>query len=321
MIGYLVRRLGWAVVLFFVLTMVTYIIFFVIPANPALELCGRGCSAADYERVEHYWGLDRPVPVQYLMFVERIVVHQSLGRSFRTRREVNDVVTDAAPVTASLIGGAALMWLLVAFPVGVLSALRPRTLVDRASMVFVLIGISAHPAWVGLIFSYFFGFKLGWFPAFGYCDMINPSTSCGGPVQWAYHLLLPWLSFALLFCALYVRMIRASVLEAMQEDYVRTARAKGATDYGVMRSHILRNAMLPIVTMLGMDLGLLLGGAIFTEAVFGLPGLGRVAFQALNNLDLPMIQGVVVFTALCVLTFNLVVDLVYALLDPRIRLR
>ena len=321
MIGYLVRRLGWAVVLFFVLTMVTYIIFFVIPADPALELCSRRCSAAEYERIERYWNLDRPVPVQYLMFVERLVVHQSLGRSFRTRRDVNDVVGDAAPVTASLIGGAALMWLLVAFPVGVLSALRPRTLLDRASMVFVLIGISAHPAWIGLIFSYFFGFKLGWFPALGYCDMINPSTNCGGPVQWAYHLLLPWLSFALLFCALYVRMIRASVLEAMQEDYVRTARAKGATEYGVMRSHVLRNAMLPIVTMLAMDLGVLLGGAIFTEAVFGLPGLGRVAFQALNNLDLPMIQGVVVFTALCVLAFNLVVDLFYALVDPRIRLR
>ena len=320
MIGYLVRRLGWAVVLFFVLTMVTYIIFFVIPADPALELCGRRCSAEEYERVERYWNLDRPVPVQYLMFVKRLVVHGSLGYSFVTRREVNDVITDAAPVTASLIAGAALMWLLVAFPVGVLSALRPRTLLDRTSMVFVLIGISAHPAWIGLLFSYFFGFKLGWFPAFGYCDMINPSTNCGGPVQWAYHLLLPWLSFALLFCALYVRMIRASVLDAMQEDYVRTARAKGATEYGVMRSHILRNAMLPIVTMLGMDLGLLLGGAIFTEAVFGLPGLGRVAFQALNRLDLPMIQGVVVFTALCVLTFNLMVDVIYLLLDPRIRI-
>jgi peptide/nickel transport system permease protein len=320
MIRYIIRRLLWAVVLFIAVTMVTYIIFFIVPANPALELCGKACTADDVKRVEHYWGLDRPVPVQYAKFLKRLVVNQSLGRSFATRREVNDIVADAAPVTASLVGGGVIMWMLIALPLGILSALRPRSLLDRASMTFVLIGISAHPVWIGLIFSFFFGFKLGWFPITGYCDFINPATDCGGPVQWFYHLFLPWSTFAILFAALYVRMIRANVMETMNEDYVRTARAKGAPEHVVMRSHILRNAMLPVVTMLGMDIGLALGGAVFTETVYALPGLGRTTIQSLQSFDLPTIQGIVVFATICIIVFNLIVDLLYAWIDPRIRL-
>jgi peptide/nickel transport system permease protein len=320
MIRYIIRRLLWAVVLFIAVTMVTYVIFFIVPANPALELCGKACTADDVKRVEAYWGLDKPVPVQYGKFLKRLVVEQSLGRSFATRREVNDIVADAAPVTASLVFGGVIMWMLIAIPLGILSALRPRSLLDRASMTFVLIGISAHPVWIGLIFSFFFGFKLGWFPITGYCDFINPSTDCGGPVQWTYHMFLPWMTFAILFAALYVRMIRANVMETMNEDYVRTARAKGAPEHIVMRSHILRNAMLPVVTMLGMDIGLALGGAIFTETVYALPGLGRSAIQALESFDLPTVQGIVVFGTLCIIVFNLIVDLLYAWIDPRIRL-
>jgi peptide/nickel transport system permease protein len=270
--------------------------------------------------VEAYWGLNRPVPVQYAKFLERLVVHQSLGRSFATRREVNDIVADAAPVTASLVAGGVIMWMLIAVPLGILSALRPRSLLDRASMTFVLIGISAHPVWIGLIFSFFFGYKLGWFPITGYCDFINPSTDCGGPVQWSYHLFLPWMTFAILFAALYVRMIRANVMETLNEDYVRTARAKGAPEHVVMRSHILRNAMLPVVTMLGMDIGLALGGAVFTETVYALPGLGQQAIRSLNTFDLPTVQGIVVFSTICIIVFNLIVDLLYAWIDPRIRL-
>ena len=320
MIRYIIRRLLWAVVLFVAVTIVTYIIFFIVPANPALGLCGKACSQDDVKRVQAYWGLDKPVPVQYLKFLERLVVHQSLGRSFATRREVNDIVKDAAPVTASLVGGGVIMWMLIALPLGILSAIRPRSLLDRTSMVFVLIGISAHPVWLGLIFSFFFGFKLGWFPITNYCDFINPSTDCGGPVQWAYHLFLPWATFAILFAALYVRMIRANVMETLNEDYVRTARAKGAPEHQVMRSHILRNAMLPVVTMLGMDIGLALGGAVFTESVYALPGLGRTAIQALETFDLPTVQGIVVFSTVCIIVFNLIVDLLYAWIDPRIRL-
>ena len=149
--------------------------------------------------------------------------------------------------------------MLIALPIGILSALRPRSLFDRTSMVFVLIGISAHPVWIGLILSYVVGFKLGWTPITGYCDFFNPTTDCGGPVQWAWHMILPWITFAILFAALYVRMIRANVMETSNEDYVRTARAKGAPEQVVIRSHILRNALLPVVTMLGMDIGVALG--------------------------------------------------------------
>jgi peptide/nickel transport system permease protein len=320
MVRYMIRRLLWAGVLFIAVTIVTYIIFFIVPANPALELCGKACTADDIKRVEHYWHLDESPPLQYYHFIERLVVHQSLGVSFATRRQVNDIVGNAAPVTASLVVGGAIMWMLIALPLGILSAVRPRSLLDRAAMVFVLIGISAHPVWLGLIFSFVFGFKLGLFPITGYCDMINPSTDCGGPVQWAYHLFLPWLTFAILFAALYVRMIRANVIETMNEDYVRTARAKGASESQVMRSHILRNALLPVVTMLGMDIGIALGGAVFTESIYALPGLGKTVLQALETFDLPTIQGIVVFATICIIIFNLVVDLAYAWIDPRIRL-
>ena len=320
MIRYIIRRLLWAVVLFLAVTVVTYIIFFVIPADPAQQLAGRAAQPRDIKRVAHYWHLDQPVPLQYYYFLRRLVVDQSLGRSFANREDVNKIIADAAPVTASLVIGGAILWMLIAIPLGVLSALRPRSFLDRTSMTFVLIGISAHPVWIGLLFAYFFGFKLGWFPITGYCDMINPATDCGGPVQWAYHLILPWATFAILFAALYVRMIRANVIETMNEDYVRTARAKGAPERVVMRSHILRNAMLPVVTMLGMDIALALGGAVFTESVYSLPGLGRQVLQALNAFDLPTIMGVVVFTTIVIIVLNLIVDLLYAFIDPRIRL-
>jgi peptide/nickel transport system permease protein len=232
------------------------------------------------------------------------------------------VIWAAAPVTFSLVIGGAILWLLVSIPIGVLSALRPRSLLDRGSMMFVLIGISAHPVWIGLILSFVFGSYLGLTPISGYCDMIDPSVGaqCGGPVQWAYHLILPWCTFALLFAALYVRLIRANVMETMSEDYVRTARAKGVPERNVLRSHILRNSMLPVVTILGLDIALALGGAVFTETIFGLPGLGRSVIVAYEKLDLPVIVGVVVFSTIVIILFNLIVDCLYAVLDPRIRL-
>jgi peptide/nickel transport system permease protein len=225
-------------------------------------------------------------------------------------------------VTASLVFGGAIFWLLLSVPIGILSALRPRSLLDRAAMIFVLIGISAHPVWIGLIFSYFFGYKWGITPISGYCDFVHPppGAECGGAVQWAYHMILPWATYAILFAALYVRMIRANVLETMNEDYVRTARAKGAPESRVLRKHILRNAMLPVVTMLGMDIALGLGGAVFTETVYGLPGLGRTLVTSLNSFDLPTTQGIVVFATLAIIVLNLIVDLLYAVIDPRIRL-
>ncbi|HEY7707017.1 MAG TPA: ABC transporter permease [Gaiellaceae bacterium] len=337
MVQYLVRRLLWAFVLFLAVTVVTFVIFYVIPANPAQLVAGKSATQEDIDRAEKFLGTDKPVYVQYIRFLNRLspfgrietapgdyggwgFKEPSLGTSFATRQEVNDVVFRAAPVTASLVFGGAILWMLISVPIGVFSALRPRSLLDRAAMVFVLIGISAHPVWIGLILAYVFGYKLGWFPITGYCDMINPGTDCGGPVDWAWHLMLPWTAFAILFAAQYVRMIRANTMETLNEDYVRTARAKGAPEGQVLRSHVLRNSLLVIVTMLGMDIALALGGAIFTESVFGLPGLGKTALESINAFDLPITMGIVVFATLAIIVFNLIVDLVYAAIDPRIRL-
>jgi peptide/nickel transport system permease protein len=320
MFRYLMRRLLWAAMLFLVITVVTYVIFFIIPVNPAKQSCGQRATPTCIALARKNLGLDKPIYIQYLRFLKRMVLHADLGRSYVTRLPVRQTVLTAAPVTASLVFGGAVLWMLIALPIGILSALKPRSLLDRLSMVGVLVGISAHPVWIGLILSYVFGFKLKLFPLLNYCDFINPSTDCGGPVQWAYHMVLPWVTFSILFAALYVRMIRANVIEASNEDYVRTARAKGAPEWLVIRSHILRNALLPVVTMLGMDIGAALGGAIFTETIFNLPGLGNTALLSINQFDLPVTQGVVVFGTLSIIVFNLLVDLLYAVIDPRIRL-
>jgi peptide/nickel transport system permease protein len=310
------------VFLFFAVTVVTYVIFFVTPADPARLAAGQGATPAQVQDVADKLHLNDPLWVQYGLFLKQLVVDQSLGESFVNREDVNDVIARTAPVTASLVFGGAIFWLAISLPIGILSAVRPRSLLDRAAMVFVLIGVAAHPVWIGLIFAYFIGYRLGLTPITGYCDFFNPALGapCGGPVQWAYHLILPWLTFMILFAALYVRLIRANVLETMNEDYVRTARAKGAPEGRVMRSHILRNSLLPVVTILGMDIGLALGGAIFTESIYSLPGLGRQILVSYENFDLPVILGITVFSTLCIIVFNLFVDVVYAWVDPRIRL-
>ena len=320
MLRYLIRRVLWAIVLFIAVTFVTYIIFFLVPAHPERALAGKNATPEDIQRAAHFIGVDRPVYIQYGRFLKRLVIERSLGFSFATRQQENDIIGAAAPVTASLVIGGAILWLAISIPIGVLAALRPRSLLDRLSTVAVLIGISAHPVFIGLIASYFFGYKLGWFPITGYCDLFSPSTQCGGPVDWFYHLILPWMTFAVLFAAFYVRFVRSSVLDTVNEDYVRTARAKGASERTVIVKHVLRNALLPVVTILGLDVSVALGGAIFTESVYGLPGLGLIVRQSLDNFDLPTIQAVVVFATMMIILFSLIVDLLYAVIDPRIRI-
>jgi peptide/nickel transport system permease protein len=321
---YLIRRILWACLLFIVITFITFVIFYVGPNNPARAVCGgeqakRECLVRATEKL----GLDKPLVVQYYRFLKQLVVHQDLGTSFATSQSVNERIKEAAPVTASLVFGGAVLWMIIGLSVGIFSALKPRSLLDRFAMVFVLIGVSAHPVWIGLILEYTFGVKLGWTPIAGYANFFGAagdSGQAGGPWQWFYHMILPWCTFALLFAALYVRMIRANVMETMNEDFVRTARAKGAPERQVLFSHTLRNALLPVVTMLGMDIGIGLGGAIFTETVFNLPGLGQTIVIGLTNQDLAIVQGVIVFATVAIIVFNLVVDLLYAWIDPRIRL-
>jgi peptide/nickel transport system permease protein len=321
---YLIRRILWACLLFIVITFITFVIFYIGPNNPARAVCGgeqakRECLVRATEKL----GLDQPMPVQYYKFMKQLVLHQDLGTSFATSQSVNQRIKEAAPVTASLVFGGAVLWMILGLSIGIFSALRPRSLIDRFAMVFVLIGVSAHPVWIGLILEYTFGVKLGWTPIAGYANFFGAASDSGqpgGPWQWFYHMILPWCTFALLFAALYVRMIRANVMETMNEDFVRTARAKGAPERQVLFSHTLRNALLPVVTMLGMDIGIGLGGAIFTETVFNLPGLGQTAVIGISNQDLAIVQGVIVFATVAIIVFNLVVDLLYAWIDPRIRL-
>jgi peptide/nickel transport system permease protein len=323
---YVIRRILWAVVLFIGITVVTFILFFVAPHAPERLVCGgQQAKPACMQNAVERLGLDHPVYYQYVLFLKRIVVDRSLGTSFITRQSVNHLVGKAAPVTISLVLGGMVVWLLIGLVVGILSAIRVRSVVDRAAMVLVLLGISAHPVWIGLIFSYVFGYKLRNFPLHtpigGYADFFNPPPgSPGGPVLWFYHLILPWVTFAILFAALYARMIRANVLETLDEDFVRTARAKGAPERRVLRAHVLRNALLPVVTMLSMDIGLALGGAVFTETIYNLPGLGWLSLDAVRSNDLTVIEGVIVFATVSIVVFNLLVDILYAWVDPRIRL-
>lgn len=317
MLAFVVRRLFWAVMLALIITLYTFLIFFVIPTDTRSTLSGRGETDPTLQGQFNLRG--QSIESQYIHFVEHVVRHGDLGRSIRSGAPVTQIIGSAVPVTAALVIGGAITWFLLAIPIGILSALRPRSLLDKGLMIFVLIGASAHPLWLGLLLSYVLGFKLHVFPITGYCDFFGPSTFCGGPTQWAYHLLLPWLTFAFLFAALYARMIRASMLEAMDEDYVRTARAKGAGPAQVIRRHVLRNAMLPVVSMLGMDIGVAFGGALFIETAFGLPGVGKVLVRGLAGGDLPVIMGVVLVVSFAVAIANLIVDIVYCWIDPRVR--
>jgi peptide/nickel transport system permease protein len=255
----------------------------------------------------------------YLRYLEQLV-HGDLGQSWRTREDVTEIIGRAAPATASLVIGGAVLWIAFALVIGVVSAMRPRSLFDRAGMVFVLVGIAAQPLWLGYVLAYFFGYRLQWFPIAGYCDVIHPEdgVACGGPVQWAYHLFLPWLTFALAFAAMYARMIRAHLLEASNEDYVRTARAKGLSEWATVRRHTFRNAVLPIVAMVGMDVGLAFAGALFVERAFRIPGIGMLTISSLQRRDLPVLLGIVLVVSLAVVICNLVADLVLGVLDPRV---
>jgi peptide/nickel transport system permease protein len=309
MTRYLVVRLGSCLLLFFAITLCVFVAFSLLPRDDGGR---RGGRAGDAYRIHG------SLPGQYGRYVWNLV-RGDLGSSYANREPVAERVARAVPVTLSLVLGGLLLWLVVAVPLGVLAALRPRSLLDRATTVFVLLGISAHPVWLGLVLSWLLGQHWHVFPSTGYCDLFSPSTRCGGPAQWIDHLFLPWVVFGLVTAAVYTLMIRSIVHEQLDHDYVRTARAKGAGDGRIVCTHVLKNALLPVVTMVGMNAGVALGGVIFVESVFGLPGLGGMFRRAILQRDVPVTAGIVVFSALAIMLLNLLVDLAYAALDPRIR--
>lgn len=314
---YVVRRLAWSAVLVIAVTLNAYVLFYVVPTEDV-------AVGASFANVSEDTGVNRfevqgSVLTGYLRFLGRIA-QGDLGQSWRTQESVTEIISRAAPATASLVLGGLVVWIAVALAIGVVSALRPRSLFDRAGMVFVLVGVSAQPLWLGYVLAYVFGYRLQWFPIAGYCDVIRPQdgVSCGGPVQWAYHLMLPWLAFALAFAAMYARMIRANLLEAMHEDYVRTARAKGLSEWATVRRHSFRNAVLPIVAMVGMDVGLAFAGSLFIERAFRIPGIGMLTITSLQRRDLPVILGIVIVVSLVIVVCNLIADLALGALDPRV---
>jgi peptide/nickel transport system permease protein len=314
---FVIRRLVWAVLLVVVIAFITFVIFLLVPHQVGSR------QGLESPNLQTQWNLQHhSLLKKYGIFLDHVFLHGDLGASVRDPRTVRQMLSTSVPVTLSLIVGGTLLWLLIALPIGLLSALRPRSLLDKGLMIFVLIGVSAHPVWVALVLSYFFGFKWHLFPIAGYCDLhYNPDHLCGGPRYWAFHMVLPWITFALLFAALYARMVRASVLEALEEDYVRTARSKGAGTWRVLRKHVLRNAMLPVVSMLGMDVGLAFGGAIFIETVFDLPGMGQVLYRALASNDQPVIMGVALVVGMAVAVANMAADMALCCIDPRVRVR
>jgi peptide/nickel transport system permease protein len=315
---FIIRRLAWAVLMVGVVSLITFVIFLGLPDRTI-----NSRQALVTPNLQAQWHLDgHSMPEKYVLFLKHVALHGDFGQSMRQPITVRELLGTALPVTASLVIGGTVMFLLLAFPIGLLSALRPRSLLDKGSMVLLLVGVSAHPVFLGLILSYFLGFKWHVFPIAGYCNMhYHAHDICGGPRYWAYHMVLPWITFAFLFAALYARMIRASVMEALEEDYVRTARAKGASGWRIMRRHVARNALLPVVSMLGMDVGIAFGGSIFIETVFDLPGIGQQLYRALGSADEPVILGVALLVSVAVVVANLLADLLYCLIDPRIGVR
>lgn len=321
---FVLRRLAWMVVSLLAVSVITFGLFFMAPGDPALQSVPKGASPQVVAQIRHRMGLDQPYWRQYLDFLhgpDRIGTGQpsgllnwppNLGYSFKNSEPVLETILDRLPVTASLVAGATVLWLLLGIPIGVQAALVPRSLRDRAAMLFALVGVSMPTFLLGVGLLYVFYFQLRVLPAPGYVPLSED------PVGWFTHLLLPWFTLAFTYAATYSRIVRSTMLEVSGEDYVRTARAKGLRERRVVGRHILRASLTPVVTMLGLDVGLLLGGAVVVEVVFGLNGVGSMAIRALTNVDLPVIVGTVLFGALAVMVTSFVVDVLYALLDPRV---
>ncbi|MFD5700309.1 ABC transporter permease [Streptomyces lasiicapitis] len=331
MLAYLIRRLFAAAVMLVVIIMVVFCIFFLVPKWAGVDIAssfvGKQADPAAVAAVREKLGLSDPIFVQVWEFFKGIfagrtyaaggeVTHCAapcFGYSFRSEQAVWPVLTDRLPVTLGLALGAAVLWVVVGVAAGVLSALKRGSLWDRGAMVVALAGVSLPIYFTGLLSLAVFAFGLKWLDA----QYVPIEQSFTG---WLGGMILPWITLAFLYAAMYARITRATMLEVLGEDYIRTARAKGLREHTVVGKHAMRSTMTPLLTMLGMDLGALIGGAILTESTFNLPGLGRAVLDATRNQDLPIVLGVTLITSLAVLLANLAVDVLYAVIDPRVRL-
>lgn len=315
---YVIRRVLWVMLVLLLITFFAYLIFFKLAPDPVAQFAGRQPTKELKAEIREQLGLDKGLFTQYGLFLKRLVVGDEygwpgLGFSYDTRSAVKPELMERAWITAQLALGGAVIWLLLGLSVGIVSALKRRTLVDRAAMTFALFGVSAPVFFLGLIMLWVFWETLDILPGTGYVAFSE------SPTQWFLHFIMPWSALALLYAAFYARMVRGNLIETMGEDYIRTARAKGLSERRVVAKHGLRASLTPVVTMFGMDLGLVFGGALITETVFNLPGLGIWMVQSTTDNDFPVVMAVTIVAAFAVTIMNLIVDIVYAYLDPRVR--
>ena len=314
MARFIARRLIGMIGVLFAISVLVFLIFNVVPnSDPAARIAGKNADPELIARVTVDLGLDQPLPVQYLTMMKQIFTGQLT--SYASSQNVVEQIWKGLPATLSLCIGAAIIWMSLAIWFGYLSAVHEGKFADRALTILALVGISMPVFWLAAILLYFFTFKMQLFPTSSYFPLTE------NPIQWAYHLILPWITLAVLFIGFYSRLLRSNMLDVMNDDHVRTARAKGISERQVRIRHVLRLSVIPIITLFGLDFGAVVGGAaILTETVFNLNGVGLYAGEAIGSLDLPPLMGVTIFGAFFIVLFNTIVDILYAFLDPRIRL-
>ncbi len=310
---FVLRRVAGMVAVLFAVSVIVFLVFTVIPSSdPAQRMAGRLAEPQLVASITEEWGFDEPLPQQYLTMMKKIFSGDVI--SYEGRENVDERIVEGIPATFSLCIGAAAIWMFFGILFGYLSAVRAGGLLDRALTIVAVAGISMPVFWLAAIFLNYLTFQLELFPSGGYVGLTED------PLEWANHLVLPWVTLAIVYIGFYSRVLRSNMLDAMGEDYVRTARAKGLGERQVMTRHVLRNSLVPIITLFGLDFGALLGGAILVEAVFDLEGIGLYTYESLINFDLPPVMAVVLFGAFFVVLFNTLVDIAYAYLDPRVRL-
>ncbi len=318
MLRYIIRRVLWGVLLLILVSALTFVLFSVLPTGePARLRAGRSASPKVIAEIRVDLGLNRSLFEQFWLYMKGIFLHFDLGFSYYSNAPVKGLIVDRLPATISLTVGASVIWLLSGLAVGIISATRRRTALDRGSMGVALLLISAPEYWLGLIVLFLFAADIGQIKVFPGAGSYVPLTT--DPAKWFASLILPWLVLAATNAAIYARLIRGSMTEVMGEDYIRTARAKGLSERRVILRHGLRSAVNPVLTILALDVGVLLGGAILVETVFQIPGIGRLNYDAITHSDFPIVQGTVLAGALFIIVANILVDILYAYLDPRVR--
>ena len=301
------------VAVLFAVSVLTFLIFSVIPnSDPAQRMAGKAATPTLVANITEEWGFDDSLPVQYVTMMKKVFSGDLI--SYFGRENVDERIVEGIPATFSLCFGAAVIWMFFGILFGYLSAVKAGGWLDKTLTVVAVAGISMPVFWLAAIFLNYLTYKTEIFPSGEYVKLT------ADPLEWANHLILPWVTLAILYAGFYSRVLRSNMLDVMNEDYIRTARAKGLSERRVMSRHVMRNSLIPLITLFGLDVGALLGGAILIEAIFGLNGVGQYAYESLINTDLPPIMGIVLFGAFFVVLFNAFVDIAYAWLDPRIRL-